>query len=480
MSVVASPPTQVSGSKPKRELGLWLATALVVGNMIGSGVFLLPASLAAYGGISIVGWLFTAAGAFLLAYVFARLARGFPVTGGPYAYSRRAFGDFIGFQTAWGYWLAAWIGNAAIATAFVGYLAYFWTGLGGSTSGDYLVQGLVAIAAVVVLTVVNVLGVRQGGLVQAVMTVGKLIPLVAIAFVAIFWFDSANWPAFNPDPANQGSFGVVGAVAALTLWAFIGLESATIPAESVKDPERNVPRATLYGVVGTAAVYIVGTVAVMGILDSATLASSTAPFADAAREVWGGWAGGAVALGAILSTFGCLNGWILLTGQMPYAAARDRLFPSPFARLNSRGAPAVGIVVSSGLLVAFIALFYNKSQVARFNDYILLATTTTLLAYLYGAAARMMLLVSDRRRFSGRLGVEMGVALLAVAYAMWTIFGAGYRYATWGVLLTLAGLPFYVWVKAQTSKDHPELVNPEGELLFAPEPRSAPDIHVRQ
>jgi APA family basic amino acid/polyamine antiporter len=466
MSVQTTAPTGAAAIKPKRELGLWLATTLVIGNMIGSGVFLLPASLASYGGISIVGWLFTAAGAFLHAYVFARLARGFPVTGGPYAYSRRAFGDFVGFQTAWGYWLAAWIGNAAIATAFVGYLAYFWTGLGGSGSGDYFGQALVAVAAVIVLTFVNVMGVRQGGLVQAVMTVGKLIPLVAIGFVAIFWFDSANWPAFNPDPNNQGSFGVVGAVAALTLWAFIGLESATIPAESVKDPERNIPRATLYGVIGTAVVYILGTVSVMGILSADTLGASTAPFADAARSVWGDWAGGTVAVAAILSTFGALNGWILLTGQMPFAAARDRLFPAPFARLNRHGAPAFAMISSSVLLVAFIFVFYNKSQVDRFNDYILLATTTTLIAYLYGAAARMMLLVSDRKRFPGRMAVEMGAAVLAVAYAMWTFIGAGYRYATWGVLLTLAGLPVYIWQKHETSKRHPELVHPEYELTI--------------
>ena len=463
--VTTSASAQTGGvaTTPKRELGLGLATALVIGNMIGSGVFLLPASLASYGGISIVGWLFTAAGAFLLAYVFARMARGYPVTGGPYAYSRRAFGDFIGFQTAWGYWIAAWLGNAAIATAFVGYLAYFFDGLGGTSSGDYLTQAFVAVAAIVVLTLVNVMGVRQGGLVQGVMTVLKLIPLVAVAFVAIFWFETANWPAFNP--TGDGSFGTIGAVATLTLWAFIGLESATIPAESVRDPERNVPRATLYGLVATAVVYILGTVAVMGLLPMETLAASTAPFADAAAAAWGSWAGDMVAIGAIVSTFGCLNGWILLSGQMPFAAARDRLFPSRFGRLNDRGAPAFAIVTSSVLLVAFIFAFYNKGQIDRFNDYILLATTTTLIAYLYGAAARMQLLVSDRRRNPGRLGVEMGAATLAVAYALWTIFGAGYRYATWGVLLTFAGIPVYVWLKYETAKRHPELVHPEGDLF---------------
>ncbi len=468
--------TAPANRAPRRQLGLWLATALVIGNMIGSGVFLLPASLAPYGGISVLGWLFTAAGAFLLAYVFARLAHGYPRTGGPYAYSRRAFGDFIGFQTAWGYWIAAWIGNAAIATAFVSYLGHF-VGYLDNTEGHYLAQALVAVAAIAVLTVVNVAGVRTGGLVQGVLTALKLLPLLAIAFVGIFWFESANFPGFNVSGGSD--FSAINSVAALTLWAFIGLESATVPAESVRDPERNVPRATLFGTVATAVVYILGTVAVMGILPLGTLGRSGAPFADAADQIWGGWAGDAVAAGAVVATFGCLNGWILLTGQMPFAAARDRLFPTPFAKLNRRGAPWFAIVTSSLMLVTFVFLFYNKGQIDRFNDYILLATTTTLLAYLYGAAARMMLLVSDRKRFfTGRMAVEMTAALLAVAYALWAVFGAGYRYATWGVLLTFAGIPIYVWLKAETRRLHPELVHPEGELYAELPPEFRTPTHV--
>jgi APA family basic amino acid/polyamine antiporter len=436
----------------RRGLGLPLATALVVGNMIGSGVFLLPASLASYGGISIVGWMFTAVGAFFLAYCFARMSRAYPQTGGPYVYSRRAFGDFIGFQTAWGYWLAAWIGNAAIATAFVGYLGYFIDPLAGSTTADHVLQAAVAIGAIVLLTAVNLFGVRQGGLMQGVTTVLKVLPLLAIAFVGIFWFASSNFPPFN---ASGGSnFSAINSVAALTLWAFIGLESATVPAESVEDPKKNVTRATLIGTIATAVVYILGTVAVMGILPMETLRDSTAPFADAARSIWGDWAGGTVALGAIFATFGCLNGWILLTGQMPFAAARDRLFPAPFARLNKFGVPAVGIVVSSVLLSLYILPSYNSSTVARFTDFIYLATTTTLIAYLYGVGSRMVLLVTDRAANRVRsMLVEMSIATLAVAYALWAIFGAGYRYATWGALVTFAGIPLYAWLKSRPTAE---------------------------
>jgi APA family basic amino acid/polyamine antiporter len=455
MTSLAFRRTRADGGED-RTIGLGIATTLVIGNMIGSGVFLLPASLASFGGISVVGWLFTAVGAFLLALVFSRLSRAYPRTGGPYAYSRRAFGDFVGFQTAWGYWLAAWIGNAAIAVAGVSYLGYFWGTASGTSTSDHVVQALLAGAMIWVLTLVNLRGVRSGGIVQAATTVLKLVPLVALAFIGIFWMDTANFGGFNT--SGDSFAGAVTGVAALTLWAFIGLESATIPAEHVRDPKRNIPRATLFGTLGTAVVYVLGTVAVMGIIPAETLASSSAPFADAAKEIWGGWAGDAVALGAIVSTFGCLNGWILLQGQMPFAAARDRLFPAGFARLNKYGAPAFGLVVSSVLMTAFMVPNYNSSTVNRFTDFILLATTTTLIAYLYGAAAQLALLVTDRETFRVRSIVQpMTVALLAVAYVLWTIWGAGYRSATWAMLLTFAGIPVYVWMKWQSTTKHIDL-----------------------
>jgi APA family basic amino acid/polyamine antiporter len=439
-----------------RTVGLGVATALVVGNMVGSGVFLLPSSLAAYGGISLVGWLFTAAGSFLLAWVFARMARGFPRTGGPYAYSRRAFGDFVGFQTAWAYWIAAWLGNVAIAVAFVSYLGHFIDPLAGSSASDHVLQAGVAAAAIWLLTAVNVRGVRQAGGVQLVTTVLKLVPLVAIAFVGIFWIHSANFEPFNA--SDSSTYSAVSGAAALTLWAFIGLESATIPAQHVRDPEKNIARATLIGTAVAAVVYVLGTMAVLGILPPDILATSSAPFADAATEIWGGWAGDMVAVGAIVSTFGCLNGWILLQGQMPYAAARDGLFPASFKRLNKYGVPGVGIVVSTVLLTLFMLPTYNSSTVNRFTDFILLATTTTLIAYIYGASAQLMLIVQEPARFAGVHVVrETVIALLASAYAVWALYGAGYRSTAWAVMLVMAGIPFYAWLKSQAAKEHPEL-----------------------
>jgi len=426
----------------KKALGLGMATALVTGNMIGSGVFLLPAALAGYGGMSIVGWLFTAAGAMLLALVFSRLGRAFPLIGGPYAYARMGFGDFIGFEMAWGYWISIWTGNAAIATAFVGYLAVFWPALGRSP----MLAAAVASAAIWLLTGVNAAGVRSAGWVQLVTTIGKLIPLLAIGLIGIFFIDTAHFVPFHTGDASP--FSAVSAVAALTLWAFLGLESATIPAADVEDAARTIPRATVLGTAIAAVIYLLGTVAVMGVIPAAELARTTAPFADAARALWGSWAGYAVAIGAILSSFGALNGWILLQGQIPRAAAGDGLFPARFGRLVGRGTPVFGLVVSSVLATVLIAMKYHAGLVAVFTFVILLATISTLVPYLFTTMAELLLFINERERFGGeRLAGSAAIAVLAFAYSLWAIAGAGQEAVFWGVLLLFAGMPVYVGMR---------------------------------
>jgi APA family basic amino acid/polyamine antiporter len=431
----------------RRGLGVWMATALVIGNMIGSGIFLLPSSLAKYGGISIIGWLFTAAGAVLLAVVFSRLGRAFPKTGGPYAYARRAFGDFVGFLTAWGYWIAVWVGNAAIAVAFVGYLGYFWPEL----KTNRILAAAVALAAIWLLTFVNAVGVRQAGLMQMVTTVLKFVPLLALAAFGLFFIHPHNFTPFN---ASGGStFGAVTAVAALTLWSFIGVESATVPAEHVDNPRRTIPRATLIGTVVTALVYVLGTVAVMGIVPATRLAGSTAPFADAAKDAFGGWSGPVIAFAACVSAFGCLNGWILLQGQVPLAAARDDLFPKVFARTSRTGTPVLGLVVSSVLVTGLTMMNFNASLVDQFTFVILLATLTTLVPYVFSAAAQLMLLITDRDRFEGkRLAVDATIAGLALAYTIWTVAGSGYEVVYKGFLLLLCGIPVYLWMKFSAAR----------------------------
>lgn len=450
---------------PKRSLGLWMTTALVVGNMIGSGVFLLPASLAgAAGPVAIIAWIVTGVGAMLLALVFARLGRAFPRTGGPYTYAREAFGDFVGFQTAWGYWIAVWAGNAAIAVAFVGYLAVLWPALGANN----LLAAAVAIVAVWLLTITNMLGVRQGGMVQLVTTVLKFVPLLLVGAIGIFFFNPANFTPFAP----QGFWNGINAGTALTLWAFIGLESATVPADEVVDAERTIPRATLIGALITTLVYIFTTVAIMGIIPTEQLAQSSSPFADAAGIIFGGqWAAGLVALVAMISAFGCLNGWILLQGRVPLAAAEDGLFPRSFARLHPRwGTPVFGLVVSSVLITILLLMNYSQSLVEQFNFVILLATLTTLVPYAYAAASEVYLFITARERFSGgHLARSSVVAALAFAYAVYAIVGAGTEVIAKGFILLLLGIPVYVYMRWRERRAPSAIARPP-EMKIQPRP----------
>jgi basic amino acid/polyamine antiporter, APA family len=454
-------------------LGLSMATALVVGNMIGSGVFLLPAALGSYGPVSLVAFAITAVGAILLALVFARLGRTYPETGGPYVYSKRAFGDFIGFWQAWGYWIAAWAGNAAIAIAFVSYLGEYWS----TVRHNNVVAALAAVAAIWVCTAVNVAGVRQSGVLQVVTTVMKFIPLAAIAVIGLFYVHAHNFGPFNA--SGDSIYGAVTAAATLTLWSFIGLESATVPAEDVRDPDRTIPWSTIVGTAVTAVVYILGTFVVFGVLGSAAAAKSGAPFSDAAKIMWGSAGGHIITICALAATFGALNGWILIQGQIPFAAARDRVFPKPFQRQTASGSPWVGLVVSSVLVTGLVFMNYNASLVSQFTFIILLATLTTLIPYAFSAAAELMLFISDRDAFSmPRFAKDSIIATLAFAYSVWTIAGSGYQVVFRGFMLLLAGIPVYVFMKwrAATDSTAVPVVTEPGDLpappVRAPEPVS--------
>lgn len=430
-----------------KSLGIWTCTALVIGNMIGSGIFLLPASLATYGSISMFGWLFTSVGAILVALVFARLARMIPRAGGPYTYSRQGFGDFIGFLIAWGYWISLMCGNAAIAVAMVSYAGVFWPALSNSSG----VAAAVAGGAVWLLTIVNVMGVKMAGRVQVVTTVLKLIPLILVATVGYAFFHPGNFVPLNV--SGESNFAAITATATLTLWAFLGLESATIPAGDVIDPERTIPKATVLGTIFTAVLYILATAAVMGIIAPADLVASTAPFADAAQRMLGPWAAYFVAAGAAVSCFGALNGWILNQGQIPLAAARDGLFPKPFAKVGRSGAPNTALIISSIFVTILLATNFTRGLVGLFTFIILLATLTSLIPFVFAAAAQLIIFIREKKRFEGqRLTGASIVAVLAFLYSLWAVGGSGQETVYWGFLLLLAGIPVYVWIVWRRAK----------------------------
>ena len=414
-----------------------MTVALVMGNMIGSGIFLVPASLAPYGGLSLAGWLVSTAGALCLALVFAHHARLDPAAGGPYAYTRQAFGDVPAFLVAWGYWISIWTSLGALAVAFVGYLGSVMPVLSRTPAS----AAIAAIVAVWVLIGVNLTGVRSAGWVQVVTTILKILPLVAVAAAGVARFEPAHFAVTETDPRAVAV--AVSACATLTLWAFLGLESATVPAGSIERPDTTIPRATIVGTLLTGLIYVVSTVGVMSLVAPAALGGSQAPFADAARQVWGNAGATAVALGASISAFGALNGWVLLVGQLPLAVARDGLFPGVFARLSANGVPAAGLTIAGILTTILVALNYTRGLVDLFTFFILLSTLNTLVPYVFSSLA--VFLIGGRR--AGRLSHGMGAAAaLAFTYAIWAIGGAGQETVYWGFLLLVAGLPVYVLV----------------------------------
>jgi APA family basic amino acid/polyamine antiporter len=428
----ASPPSAL------RPLGFVAATALVVGNMIGSGVFLLPASLAPYGGISLAGWLASGTGAVLLALVFARLARFQPAAGGPYAYARLAFGDFAGFLVAWVYWISVWSSYPALAIAAVGYLEPFFPRLVHDSTAS---AGL-AIAFVWVFALLNLRSVRSVGQVQIATTLLKVLPLLAVGVAGLWWFDASHFAVVDHSLPAVGHN--LSAAATLTLFAFLGLECATIPADHVVDASRTIPRATILGTIITGLICVVGTVGVMSVLSPATLAKSTAPFADAASIIAGPWAGRLIALGAAVSCLGALNGWTLIGGEMPRAVALDGVFPAIFARLSARGRPAFGIIVSAALATILVALNANQNLVAIFTFVLLLSTLGTLLPYALTALAGLLIRRADGSRVT-ETRRDIAVAFLAFAFSLWAVAGAGTDVVYWGFLLMLTGVPVYVW-----------------------------------
>ena len=415
---------------PPRQLGFWMCLALVVGNMIGSGFFLLPGTLAPYGWNGVAGWIITTVGALCLALVFARLARAYPQAGGPYAYSRLAFGPFAAFVVAWSYWVSMWVGNVAIATGVVAPLATVFPGI-----TSYSV--IITLALVWSLTAINCFGAKTVGKIQLVTTILKFLPLAAVLLLAIIVLGGGGGEAAPPlDQAALRYSGETGiaAAAALTLWSFLGLESATVPAERVENPTRNIPRATFIGVVVTGLIYTFVCSSVALLMPLEQVANSGAPMAEFIGEHWGGPAAVLIALFAAIAAFGTLNGWVLMQGELPWAMARDGVFPSWLAKLSRYGTPARAHIVASLLLTIVLAFNYSRTMADLFGFLILLATTSTLVAYFVCSLAAVKLGV-------GRKSVP--VFILAALFSLWAVWGSGMEAMKWGFVLLLSGIPLY-------------------------------------
>ncbi|MEV5574256.1 amino acid permease [Spirillospora sp. NPDC052269] len=452
-------PAKVLGEAGK--LGLPQSTALVIGNIVGTGIFLLPASLAAIGTISFPVMIATTIGAIALALVFGKLGARIPASGGPYAYARSAFGEFMGFWSAWSFWLTAWGGNAGIAVAWVGYVNHFlhWN----NTAGQIAI-GLVGIW---IPALINLTGVKNIGLFQSVTTVLKFVPLIFVGIVGLFFIKSANFGPFN---ASGGSlWSAISLSLGLILFIYSGMESVTIVAERIKNPERNVGKASVYGVLACGVMYLLATLAVFGTVPHDQLMNSTAPFADSLNNMFGGsmW-GNVMAVCAIISGIGALNGWTMLVAEMPMAAARDGMFPKSFGRLSKREAPVVGILVGTGLTTLMLLFAYASEN--TFNTILLFASFTTAIPYFFSAAAQLFWLVTGGREVNkARMAKDMTVTVIALVFSFAIVYASGEQAVMLGILAMLIGVVVYIWTKGRRGE-----YGPRGEGVATTPPTPAP------
>jgi APA family basic amino acid/polyamine antiporter len=434
-----------------RSLGLPSATALVIGSIIGTGVFTMPGVLAGAGTSSIVVLGIISVGAVLLGVLFGQLTRRVPSSdGGLYAYSRHEFGDFAGYLVAWCYWITAWAGNAAIVSSWVLYVESLF----GLTHPSAWTSFGIAMTGLWIPAAVNLAGAKQMAWFQNVTVVLKFLPLLVVGIVGWFYVRTSNFGPFN---ASGGSlYSAVGIAAGVALFSFIGVECASIAAARVKNPRRNVGRASILGTAASALLYLAVTAVVMGLVSHSALVGNGAPFVDAFQAMFGHatWVGKLVAATAVVSGIGALNGWTLVTAEMPWAAAKDGLFIPQFAKTFRDGVPWFGILVSTVMASGLMALAYSsKSGLTVFTYLVDLSVVTVAIPYLFSACAQLAYLVSGRRTVNGwALSRDLSIAGTGVLFSLWVTFASGYQAVYQAMVLVLAGIPIYAFLKARRER----------------------------
>jgi len=423
-----------------RALGLLTSIALVVGNTIGVGIFMLPASLAPFGLNAVPAWLITAAGSICVAWVFAGLARSFPDDDGPYAFASRAFGGGVAFTLMWCYWVSTWVTNAVLATGVVGYLSFFFPTLGVNR----WLAAVTAVSLVWLFVLINVRGARTAGRVQVVTTVLKLLPQAGIIALGLWALLAPHAQPVVHVPPTPLSLSATIAASTLALYAMLGVECAAMPAGRVKDPGRTIPRATFIGTLLVAGIYICVSLVPMLLIPQAELATSNAPFADLFARFLGPGSGKLLAAFVIVGGLGCLNGWTLILGELTVSFARHGGFPQALGKVNSHRAPTRAFVLTGILASLMMVTNYNNSMAAAFTWMSVVVTAANLPMYLGCALA---VLVLWRRGLMPRPGARearwIAAAALAAIYCVWASIGIGGKPLLWALALCGVGVLVY-------------------------------------
>jgi APA family basic amino acid/polyamine antiporter len=450
-SEVDIPDLTTRNQKKAQVMGLPSATALVIGSIVGTGVFTMPAVLAGAGTMGIAVLAVIAVGAMLLAVLFGQLAKRIPNgDGGLYAYARHEFGDFAGYFVGWCYWVQSWAGNAAIVASWVFYV----DALFGFHHPTGMENWSIALVGLWIPAIINLAGVRQMAWFQNVTVVLKFVPLLFVGVVGWFFVQNAHFGPFN---ASGGSiYSGIGLAAGVALFSFIGVEAAAITAKRVRDPRKNVARASTIGTALSALLYVLVTAAVMGLVAHHTLVGTGSPFVNAIDSMFphSAWAGKTIAALAVVSGIGALNGWTLIITETSRAIAQDDLFPRPFAWKDANGTAWFGILVGTALPSLLMLWSYTTSSGLTVFTYLVdLSVVTVAIPYFFSALAQLTYLVSRRRRVEGwRLARDLSVAGTSVLFSMWVTFASGYQVVYQALVVILAGLILYAFMNARRQR----------------------------
>ena len=426
-------------SDQHRVIGFWKGWSIAVGCAIGSGIFMMPTMLAPYGLLGFGGWLVAGAGSILVALTMARLVKRIPKTGGPYVYVNEGLGTFSGFIIAWTYWVACVSAIAGISIAFVGYLGFFLPQIANSQI-NALLASLLLIWIIVFL---NIRSLENSSKFQLISTLLKLLPLIFIVLLGAFNFNVNNLPELNP--SNLHPISLIATVTTLVMWSFIGIETATVPADNVINPQETIPKVLIASVITILVLYILVSIAIAALVPTSELLNSSAPFALAASKILGVTGGTIVSLGALISTLGSLNANTLTAGNLSLAAARDGLLPSKFVILSKNGTPIFTYLLTGAFVSILLILNYTKGIVNAFVFMAMLSTLSTLIAYAFCAIAEFKFSRADKKNLqrNNALLISCGTFL----YAFFAIWGAGIEMIIYSIILILIGTPIYLFKK---------------------------------
>lgn len=436
------------------KMGVMALTLVTASNMMGSGVFMLPTNLAGVGSISTYGWIVTIIGVIALALVFAKSSLLTPRAGGIVAYANDAFGPFVGFQATMCYWISAWIGNVALLVAGVGYLSYFFPALHTPMYGC-----LAAIAILWAFVVLGSFGAKVAGSAQSFTASCMLVVVLGVGLVGWFWFKPQLFlEVYNATGKSDGN--AIMSAASLALWGFLGVESAVVSSGQVKDPERTVPRATVFGLLIASACYVSSSTVIMGIVPHNVLIGSSAPFADAARYMFGPMAGNIASALSIIACFGSISGWLILQSEAPRAGAKAGLFPEFFAHVNKNDVPMKSLIFTGVLMTLVLAMTASPNLADQFKIIILMSVFASLMPYMYALIALPVIMISKKINRGPTFMFYAVLVVIGMAYSMFALLGSGADSLYWGTLMMVLTIPMYSYVAHKKAKKG-------GEILFA-------------